>query len=98
MTAAATWSLAQAPDVPKNVTIVTTDLTNDSTLNWKKVVGAVGYDVVWRPTDEAFWTHYLEVGDVETATVGVSKDNVEFGVRSRGANGFRSPAVFPFPA
>ena len=83
--------------MPKNVTIVTTGLTNDSTLNWEKVRGAVGYEVVWRPTEEAFWTHLVSVGDVTTATLGVSKDNVEFGVRSVGANGFRSPAVFPFP-
>lgn len=31
------------------------------------------------------------------ATVKASKDNVIFGVRSVGANGYRSPAVFPFP-
>lgn len=97
VTGAAVWSLAQAPDTPKNVTIDTVQLTNDSTLNWVKVSGAKGYEVVWRPTDESVWTHYVEVGDVNTATVKASKDNVIFGVRSVGANGFRSPAVFPFP-
>lgn len=59
--------------------------------------GASRYEIVWRPTDGSFWTHVIEVGDVASATVGVSKDNVEFGVRSVGGNGFRSPAVFPFP-
>jgi len=96
--AAAMWSLANAPDRPKNVTIETTALTNDSTFFWGGVTGAIGYEVVWRPTDQPFWTHYIEVGDVRTATVKVSKDNVEFGVRSVGENGYRSPAVFPFPA
>lgn len=29
--------------------------------------------------------------------VGISKDNAVFGVRSVGEDGYRSPAVFPFP-
>lgn len=97
VTGAAAWSLAQGPDGPKNVTIDTTGLTNDSTLRWKGVKGAERYEIVWRPTDEPFWTHVIEVGDVEMATVGISKDNVVFGVRSVGSKGSRSPAVFPFP-
>ncbi|KAE8450997.1 hypothetical protein EG329_005437 [Mollisiaceae sp. DMI_Dod_QoI] len=97
VTGAAAWSLAMAPDVPKNVTVDTRNLTNDTTLKWAKVSGAASYEIVWRPTSERFWTHVLEVGDVSEVTVGVSKDNVEFGIRSVGANGYRSPAVFPFP-
>lgn len=80
------------------MTIDTTVLTNETKLNWLKVPGAVGYEVVWRPTDRAVWTHVVEVGDVATVTVDVSKDNVVFGVRSVGGDGYRSPAVFPFPA
>ena len=95
---AAMWSMANAPDRPRNVTIETTALTNDSTFFWQGVQGAIGYEVVWRPTDQPFWTHVIEVGDVRTATVMVSKDNVEFGIRSVAANGYRSPAVFPLPA
>jgi hypothetical protein len=53
---------------------------------------------LWRPTDEPFWTHYIKVGNVLTATVKISKDNVEFRVRSVRASGYRSPATFPFPA
>lgn len=98
VTGAAAWSLANAPDRPKNVTVDTVQLTNDSTFYWVGVLGAVGYEVVWRPTDQPFWTHVIAVGDVRTATVKISKDNVEFGIRSVGANGYRSPAVFPFPA
>lgn len=97
VTGAAAWSLANAPDTPKNVTIDASVLTNNSTLLWNKVPEATGYEVVWRPTDQPFWTHVIEAGDVGKMTVGLSKDNVEFGVRSVGKNGYRSPAVFPFP-
>jgi Zn-dependent M28 family amino/carboxypeptidase len=97
VTGAAAWSLANAPDQPRNVTVDAAALTNDSTFFWERVSGAVGYEIVWRPTDQPFWTHFVGVGDVATATVALSKDNVEFGVRSVGANGYKSPAVFPFP-
>ena len=45
-----------------------------------------------------FWTHVIDVGNVATTTVDLSKDNVVFGIRSVGTNGYRSPAVFPFRA
>jgi len=97
VTGAAVWSLANGPESPKNVTINTTNLTNQSTFSWLKVKGAVSYEVVWRATDQPFWTHIIPVGDVTTVTVDISKDNVEFGIRSVAANGYTSPAVFPFP-
>ncbi len=40
----------------------------------------------------------IDVGNVATATIDLSKDNVVFGVRSVSVDGFRSPAVFPFRA
>lgn len=98
VTGAAMWSLANAPDRPGNVSIETSGLTNDSSFRWTKVKSAVGYEIVWRPTDQPFWTHRIAVGDVDTASVKISKDNVEFGIMSVGSNGYRSPAVFPFPA
>ncbi|KUJ22165.1 putative zinc metalloprotease [Mollisia scopiformis] len=97
VTGAAVWSLAMAPDMPKNVTIDAKELTNDSELRWEKVVGAKGYEVLWRGTSERDWGSVLEVGDVSGARIGVSKDNMIFGVRSVGSNGYKSPAVFPFP-
>jgi hypothetical protein len=97
VTGAAMWSLANGPAQPGNVTLDVSVLTNDSTFRWSKAAGAVAYEVVWRPSDEALWTHVIAVGDVTSATVKLSKDNVEFGIRSVGANGYRSPAVFPFP-
>ncbi|TFK38360.1 aminopeptidase [Crucibulum laeve] len=94
---AALWSLAQAPGTPKNVTIDTSVLTNNSTLRWAADPNAAGYEVVWRETDEPFWSRVIPVGKVSSTTVLLSKDNVEFGVRAVGANGFKSPATYPVP-
>jgi hypothetical protein len=47
---------------------------------------------------EPFWTHVVPVGDIERATMDLSKDNVVFGVRSVSHGGLRSPAVFSFPS
>ncbi|EIM89360.1 peptidase M28 [Stereum hirsutum FP-91666 SS1] len=104
------FSLASAPGTPKNVTIDTSVLTNNSTLRWDfdsaaaalsgtgGVGGLAGYEIVWRATDEPFWSHVIDVGLVSEATVLQSKDNVVFGVRAVGENGMRSPATFPFPS
>ncbi|MCW3818111.1 M20/M25/M40 family metallo-hydrolase [Micromonospora sp. DR5-3] len=93
------WSLAQAPGTPKGVTIVTTNLTNDTTLRWQR--GAepdlAGYEVVWRETTAAEWQKVLPVGDVTEVTVDLSKDNVFFGVRAVDRDGHRSPVAFPKP-
>ena len=96
---AAAWSLAQAPGTPKNVTIDTSVLTNNSTLRWAlgTDAGLAGYEILWRPTDAPEWTSVIPVGLVNTATVQVAKDNVAFGVRAVGKNGYKSPATFPFP-
>ncbi len=99
--AASLWSLAQAPGMPVNVVIDATVLTNDTVLRWtapSSTAGLAGYEVVWRPTINPFWTHVIDVGNVVETTIDLSKDNVVFGVRSVGANGYRSPAVFPFRA
>ncbi|KAG7441700.1 peptidase M28 [Guyanagaster necrorhizus] len=97
---AALWALAQAPGTPKGVAIDTSVLTNNSTLSWALDAsggGSVaGYEIVWRPTDLPVWTHAIPVGNVTQATVLLSKDNVDFGVRAVGSNGYRSPAAFPF--
>ena len=96
---AALWSLANAPSPPTNVTLNTTLLTNESQLSWIASDSTLleGYEVVWRPTNAPFWMHQIPVGLVSTATIDLSKDNVNFGVRAVGKNGYKSPAVFPFP-
>ncbi|KAK8223101.1 putative zinc metalloprotease [Phyllosticta capitalensis] len=97
---AALWSLAQAPGTVRNLTIDTSVLANNSTLSWLPSNDAElqGYEVLWRPTNAPLWTRVVDVGNVNTATVPLSKDNVIFGVRSVGKNGYKSPASFPFPS
>jgi len=92
----ALWSLAQAPGTPTGLTMDTSVLTNNSTLTWTQVPGVAGYEVVWRASEDPFWEHVIPVGKVGSTTVLLSKDNAQFGVRAVGANGFKSPAAFPF--
>ena len=93
------WSLANGPGTPKGATIVTTGLTNDTTLRWQRGTEAdlSGYEIVWRETTVPQWTHVIPVGDVTTATIDLSKDNVFFGVRAVDSAGLRSPVAFPQP-
>lgn len=97
--AASMWSLAQAPGTPRNVTIDTSVLTNKSSFKWEhsNEMGLAGYELLWRPTDAPFWTHVIPMGNVNSYTVDLSKDDVNFGIRAVGTNGYRSPAAFPFP-
>ena len=100
---AAMWSLANAPGVVRNVTVDTSELGNDTRLRWARAgkgsdEEVEGYEVVWRATDAPQWTHAQFVGDVEATTVELTIDNVIFGVRAVGKNGYRSPATIPFPA
>jgi hypothetical protein len=98
--AAVMWSLAQCPGTPKNVRILTNRLTNQTDLAWQRGTepGLAGYEVVWRDTPEANWTHVIPVGDVTSYTVNISKDNVFFGVRAVDVDGRRSPVAFPIPS
>ncbi|MEV6239946.1 M20/M25/M40 family metallo-hydrolase [Lentzea sp. NPDC051838] len=96
--AAVMWSLATAPGTPRNVRIRTNRLTNETDLVWDVDPAAAGYEVVWRPTEAADWTHRIPLGPVGAHTVNLSKDNVFFGVRAIGVNGRRSPVAFPVPA
>jgi Zn-dependent M28 family amino/carboxypeptidase len=99
--AAALAALARAPAVPANTRIITAKLTNDTELAWdaNPEPDVAGYEVVYRETTEALWTHVLPVGNVTTFTVpGLSKDNFFFGVRAVDKDGHRSPVAFPKPA
>jgi Zn-dependent M28 family amino/carboxypeptidase len=97
--AAVLWSLSQAPGTPKNVRIVTTALTNESTFLWDHGTepDLAGYEVLWRESTAPDWTNVIPVGDVTTATIDLSKDNVQFGVRAVDSDGHRSPAAAPRP-
>ncbi|MET8373359.1 M20/M25/M40 family metallo-hydrolase [Micromonospora profundi] len=96
---AALWSLAQAPGTPKGAIIVTTDLTNNTTLRWQRgdEPNLTGYEVVWRETTAAEWQRVIPVGDVTEVSIDLSKDNVFFGIRAVNSNGLRSPVAFPRP-
>ncbi|KAK2810264.1 hypothetical protein FQN49_008547 [Arthroderma sp. PD_2] len=99
--AAALWSLAISPGMPRNVRVITSELTNDSKFTWEPPAGGNegldGYEIVWRSTIAPFWTDTMDVGMVQEATIDLSKDNVIFGIRARGKNGERGVAVLPFP-
>ncbi len=94
-------SLANAPARPKNVGIVTGRLTNDTDLKWDANTDGdlAGYEVVWRDTTAAEWTHGKFVGNVTAYTAAkMSKDNYFFGVRAVDQAGNKSPVVYPRPA
>ncbi|KAL6704222.1 hypothetical protein ACN47E_008390 [Coniothyrium glycines] len=93
------WSLSEAPGMPRNVTVDTTVLDNDTRLKWilSNDTNVGSYEVLWRSTTASLWTRMLNVGKVGGVTLPLSKDNVIFGVRAVGTNGYKSPAVYPFP-
>lgn len=97
--AATLWSLAQGPGTPKDVVIVATTLTNQTTLHWTRGTDPdlAGYEVLWRETTAPDWTHVIPVGDVTATTIDLVKDNVHFGVRAVDRDGHRSPVAYPVP-
>ncbi|UUU32129.1 M28 family metallopeptidase [Streptomyces sp. CA-210063] len=97
--AATLWTLAQAPGTPRDVRILTADLTNSTRLTWVRgpEPDLAGYEIVWRETSAAEWTHVIPAGDVTSYEVDLSKDNVFFGVRAVNRAGLRSPVSFPTP-
>jgi hypothetical protein len=99
---AALWALATAPGTPKNVLIhatapVTFSGTNFTTLTWNANPESdlAGYEVVMRETTSPDWTSAIDVGNVTTVTLDISKDNVQFGLRAVDQAGHRSPVAFP---
>ena len=100
--AATLWALATNPSTPKNVQIHTTPPgtlsgTNLTTLSWNASPESdiVGYEVVTRETTAADWQNAIDVGNVTSVTLDISKDNVQFGIRAVDSAGNRSPVAFP---
>jgi hypothetical protein len=92
-------NLALAPAAPQNVGIVTSNLTNKTTLKWdapKTGKSPKGYYVLMRETISPFWEKKFYVTDT-TATLAYSKDNYLFAVQSVDADGHESLPVFPKP-
>jgi Peptidase family M28 len=97
--AAALAMLALAPARPKNV-MLTTGLSNDTELKWdaNKEPDLAVYEIVWRDTTSAVWTHSRAIGNVNGYKMkGMSKDNYFFGVRAIDKEGNRSPVTYPRP-
>ncbi len=93
---AAMAELALAPATPK-AEMLNRTLGYDTTLQWQPVAGAVTYELVWRATSEAEWTHRKDVGNVTSATLPISKDDWIVGIRARDASGNASVVAYPTP-
>jgi hypothetical protein len=100
--AAALWGLASHPSTPKGLKIHTAPPpglpgTNLTSLEWtaNPEANLRGYEVVLRETTEKDWTRKIPVGNVNSVTLDISKDNVQFGLRAVDARGNHSPVAFP---
>jgi hypothetical protein len=92
-------SLASAPPAPANVRVLTKELDNDTTLTWDPSPAgrASAYEVLWRATSSPDWEHIERVGNINRATLKISKDNVIFAVRAVDEQGHHSLPVIPVP-
>jgi hypothetical protein len=99
LNAASLASLASAPAAPANVRVLTKELDNDTTLTWDPSPAgrASAYEVLWRATSSPDWEHIERVGNINRATLKISKDNVIFAVRAVDEQGHHSLPVIPVP-
>ncbi len=94
-------ALARSPRAPVNARAISANLTYDSELRWNAnpEPDVVGYEVVWRDSTDALWTHSRFVGNVTDYTiVGVNKDDFQVGVRAVDRDGNKSPVANAGPA
>jgi hypothetical protein len=94
---ATTANLALAPYEPVNCGIVTSGLTNKTTLRWESQANGIkpaGYYILMRETYQPLWEKKIFVTGYEV-TLPYSKDNYFFGIQSVDAAGHESIAVFP---
>ena len=90
-------NLALAPYEPVNCGMVTSGMTNKTTLRWEAPVKGVkpaGYYLLMRETYQPLWEKKIFVTGTEI-TVPYSKDNYFFGIQSVDAAGHESIVVFP---
>ena len=97
MNVAVLAALANGPGRPAKAWVTTKELTNDTTLGWTAVAGAVRYDVARRRTTDALWTDFTDAGGGTTVTLPYSKDNWLFGVRAVDAQGHAGMVAYPMP-
>ncbi len=91
-------NLALAPQVPQNVGIVVSGMTNSTTLKWKAPQGNIphGYFVMMRETFQPVWEKKFFTDKTEI-TLPYSKDNYFFAVQSVDEDGHESLPVWPVP-
>ena len=91
-------NIAKAPAEPLNVGIVTSDLTNNTTLKWEapKSTKPAGYYILMRETVSPYWEKKIFVTETQV-TLPYSKDNYFFGLQSVDAEGHESAIIFPKP-
>src|ERR1700761_6665764 len=92
-------NLALAPVQPQNVGMVTSNLTNKTTLQWeapKTGKKPAAYYVLMRETISPYWEKKFYVTGT-SATLAYSKDNYLFAVQSVDENDHESLPVFPKP-
>jgi hypothetical protein len=89
-------NLALAPQQPENVGVITSGLTNKTSLKWDAPKGRkpAGYYVVMRETTSPVWERKFFVNDTK-AVLGYSKDNYIFGIQAVDADGHESMVVIP---
>ncbi|RZF65947.1 M20/M25/M40 family metallo-hydrolase [Sphingomonas populi] len=90
--------LAAAPAAPTGATI-TGGGSDDTTVAWQPVTGAVGYRIHWRRTDAQDWQQALDVPATDTSHVlkNVVVDDSFFGVGALGPDGAESVVTFAGP-
>jgi hypothetical protein len=98
--AAALAALALGPAAPQEVELENLKLENDSTLRWRANADSdiAGYRILWRETTSPIWQWSRDIGNMTRETVvGVSKDNVIFGVQALDKQGNVSVVSYPRP-
>ncbi len=96
--------IALAPPSPENVRIITAELGNSTTLRWSEGSGGAiapktdHFELVWRATTDANWTHSRDVGKATEVVIDTSKDDHFFGLRAVAADGHKSIVSFAWQA
>jgi hypothetical protein len=98
MNLAAMANLALSCQEPENVVVLTSGLTNKTSLKWEAPKGKApaGYYVLMRETSSPFWEQKFFVKE-NAATLAYSKDNYYFGVQSVDEHGHESLVIIPKP-
>lgn len=91
-------AMALAPAPPSAVIFKSARQEYDTLLSWQpnKEPDTAGYRIVWRPTNQPYWTGSIDVGNVtEYQLKGMSKDDYFFAVQSLDKDGNASVPTFP---